>query len=96
MVSGHRHRVVSVVGPRPERPELDADIRTDVVEWRKRWLIKLGLTQIDRVTGREPEEKLRSDVEHVRKQSFWFDLKIIVRQIWSVFADLKKLGGRDE
>jgi lipopolysaccharide/colanic/teichoic acid biosynthesis glycosyltransferase len=89
---------MSVVGPRPERPELDADIRTGVVEWRKRWFIKPGLTglaQINDATGQQPEDKLRYDVEYVRKQSFWFDVKVIVRQVWSVLVDVKNLGDRE-
>jgi lipopolysaccharide/colanic/teichoic acid biosynthesis glycosyltransferase len=84
---------MSVVGPRPERPELDADIRTGVVEWRKRWFIKPGLTglaQINGATGHEPEEKLRYDVEYVREQSFWFDVKIVIRQVWGVLVDVKR------
>lgn len=86
---------MSVVGPRPERPELDADIRSGVEEWRQRWFIKPGLTglaQVHDVTGHEPGEKLRYDVEYIRKQSFWFDLKIVVRQVWGVLVDVRRLG----
>jgi len=82
---------MSVVGPRPERPELDADIRTGVVEWRKRWFIKPGLTglaQINDVTGHQPAKKLQYDMEYIRNQSFWFDLKIVIRQVWKVLAEL--------
>jgi lipopolysaccharide/colanic/teichoic acid biosynthesis glycosyltransferase len=89
---------MSVVGPRPERPELEADIRTGAVEWRKRWFIKPGLTglaQINDATGQEPEEKLRYDVEYVRNQSFWFDVKIVVRQVWSVLLDVWSLQEQD-
>lgn len=86
---------MSVVGPRPERPELDADIRTGVVEWRKRWFVKPGLTglaQINGATGHQPAEKLQYDVEYIRKQSFWFDIKIVVRQVWSVLVDLRQVA----
>ncbi|WP_135824049.1 sugar transferase [Halorussus ruber] len=81
---------MSVVGPRPERPELDADIRTGVVEWRKRWFIKPGLTglaQINDVTGHQPGKKLQYDMEYIRTQSFWMDLKIVIRQVWKVLAE---------
>jgi lipopolysaccharide/colanic/teichoic acid biosynthesis glycosyltransferase len=64
-----------------------------VVEWRKRWFIKPGLTglaQINGATGHEPEEKLRYDVEYVREQSFWFDVKIVIRQVWGVLVDVKR------
>jgi len=82
---------MSVVGPRPERPELDADIERGLDEWRRRWFVKPGLTglaQINGATGHDPGEKLRYDVEYIRRQSFWFDLKIVIRQIWQVLGDL--------
>jgi lipopolysaccharide/colanic/teichoic acid biosynthesis glycosyltransferase len=82
---------MSVVGPRPERPELDEDMELGTQEWRSRWFVKPGLTelaQISDVTGYEPEAKLRFDLEYIRRQSFWFDLKIVVRQIWQVLGDV--------
>ncbi|KAA9398366.1 sugar transferase [Haloarcula sp. CBA1130] len=82
---------MSVVGPRPERPELDSDIQTGVVDWQKRWFVKPGLTgpaQVNDVTGKEPGEKLRYDLEYVRKQSFSYDMKLVARQIWSVLIDI--------
>ncbi len=79
---------MSVVGPRPERPELDTDMEGDVVEWRKRWFVKPGLTglaQINGVTGKEPEKKLRYDTEYIRRQSLLFDVKVVLRQVWQAF-----------
>jgi lipopolysaccharide/colanic/teichoic acid biosynthesis glycosyltransferase len=81
---------MSVVGPRPERPELDTEMESGAGEWRSRWFVKPGLTglaQIKGATGYDPAEKLRYDVEYIRRQSFWFDLKIVIRQIWMVLAD---------
>ncbi|WP_353635063.1 sugar transferase [Halobacterium sp. NMX12-1] len=81
---------MSVVGPRPERPELDSDIQTGVVDWRKRWFVKPGLTglaQVNDVTGAEPGEKLRYDLQYVKQQSFSFDMKLVIRQIWKVGVD---------
>jgi exopolysaccharide biosynthesis polyprenyl glycosylphosphotransferase len=81
---------MSVVGPRPERPELDRDIEDTVREWRRRWFVRPGLTglaQIRGATGHEPAEKLRYDIEYIREQSFWFDLKVVVRQLWLVGMD---------
>lgn len=82
---------MSVVGPRPERPELDEDMEIGTEAWRSRWFVKPGLTglaQISDVTGYQPEEKLRYDLEYIRKQSFWFDLKIVIRQLWKVGTDV--------
>ncbi|MFC6787146.1 sugar transferase [Halobaculum halobium] len=82
---------MSVVGPRPERPELDSDIQSGVVEWQKRWFVKPGLTglaQINDITGIDPEEKIRYDLQYVKRRSFRFDLKLVVRQIWKIGADI--------
>jgi len=46
-----------------------------------------GVAQINDATGHDPEEKLRYDVEYIRRQSFWFDLKIVIRQLWQVGAN---------
>jgi hypothetical protein len=59
-------------------------------QWRRRWFVKPGLTglaQIRGATGHEPGAKLRHDIEYIRRQSFWFDLKIVIRQIWLVIQD---------
>jgi len=81
---------MSTVGPRPERPELDVDIGRGVGQWRRRWFVRPGLTglaQIRGATGHDPVEKLRYDVEYIRRQSLWFDLKIVIRQLWQVGGD---------
>ncbi|SHG37754.1 sugar transferase [Halobaculum gomorrense] len=81
---------MSVVGPRPERPAFDFDIQSGVIDWRKRWFVKPGLTgvaQVRGVTGADPQTKIRYDLQYVKKQSFWYDLKLIVRQVWKVGAD---------
>jgi len=81
---------MSVVGPRPERPELDSDIQAGVIDWQKRWFVKPGLTgpaQVDDVTGAEPDKKLRYDLEYVRDQSFRYDLHLVALQLWKVLWD---------
>ncbi|CCQ32999.1 asparagine synthase protein [Halorhabdus tiamatea SARL4B] len=84
---------MSVVGPRPERPKLDDDIENSVSEWRRRWFVKPGLTglaQINDLTGHEPGQKFRYDMAYIRKQSFWFDIQIVIRQIWKVLSDVSE------
>jgi len=81
---------MSVVGPRPERPEIDSDIQNGVFDWQKRWFVRPGLTglaQVNNVTGAEPKKKIRYDLQYVKQQSFWFDLKLVIRQVWKVGVD---------
>jgi lipopolysaccharide/colanic/teichoic acid biosynthesis glycosyltransferase len=90
---------MSVVGPRPERPELDGEFHAQGIKWRKRWFVKPGLTglaQINDVTGVEPRKKLRYDIEYIRRQSLRTDVAIVIRQIWQVVVDgMAVLRGED-
>jgi len=81
---------MSVVGPRAAWIDEEAEIESEVSSWRQRWFVKPGLTglaQINGVTSTDPHEKLRYDVAYIRNQSFWFDLRIVLRQLWMAFTD---------
>jgi lipopolysaccharide/colanic/teichoic acid biosynthesis glycosyltransferase len=82
---------MSVVGPRAVWTDEEAHIQSGTSDWRKRWFVKPGLTGLAQVNGAsslDPEAKLRYDVEYIRRQSFWFDLKLVVRQLWTVAGDI--------
>jgi len=89
---------MSVVGPRAAWTGEETHLEAETEDWRKRWFVKPGLTglaQINGATSLDPEAKLRYDVEYIRRQSFWFDLKIVVRQVWMVLIDLvRTVAGR--
>lgn len=91
---------MSVVGPRAAWiEEEESFLEQEADTWRKRWFVKPGLTglaQINDVKSTNPEEKIRYDLRYIREQSFWFDLKIVMRQIWGVVDDAVAIGlGRD-
>ncbi|WP_423751248.1 sugar transferase [Salinirarus marinus] len=81
---------MSVVGPRAAWVDEEEQIERNAELWRKRWFVKPGLTglaQINGVSSTDPERKLTYDVAYIRNQSFWFDLRIVVRQLWMVAVD---------
>jgi lipopolysaccharide/colanic/teichoic acid biosynthesis glycosyltransferase len=81
---------MSVVGPRAVWVDEETHLEDETVAWRKRWFVKPGLTglaQINDVTSTDPESKLQYDLAYIRQQSFWFDLKIVLRQIWQILGN---------
>jgi lipopolysaccharide/colanic/teichoic acid biosynthesis glycosyltransferase len=82
---------MSVVGPRAVWTDEEYLLEEDVDAWRQRWFVRPGLTGLAQVNGassEDPQQKLRYDVEYIQRQSFWFDLKIVIRQIWKVGGDV--------
>ena len=82
---------MSVVGPRPAQTALEDEFQAAAKQWRQRWFVKPGLTglaQINDATSKEPRRKIRYDIQYIRNQSFWYDLKIVFRQIWMVLVDV--------
>ncbi|SDD44056.1 sugar transferase [Natrinema hispanicum] len=85
---------MSVVGPRAAWVDEEQLLERDAPAWRKRWFVKPGLTglaQINDTKSTDPNLKLRYDLEYIRKQSVWFDLQIVIRQVWKVFLDVREM-----
>ena len=71
---------MSLVGPRPERPELAAAITRELPEFTFRLKVKAGLTGYAQIHGRYNTsacDKLRMDLTYIRNYSFLTDLKLI-------------------
>lgn len=79
---------MSLVGPRPERPEFYELFDTYIVGFRQRMLVKPGLTGLAQVSGGyelKPEEKIVYDLQYIKTQSLGLDLRCIVRTFSVVF-----------
>ncbi|MGN0621990.1 MAG: sugar transferase [Porcipelethomonas sp.] len=75
---------MSVVGPRPERPELTQQYERFMPEFRFRLKVKAGLTGYAQVTGvydTTPYDKLKMDLMYIEKYSMVLDLRIILMTI---------------
>lgn len=78
---------MSLVGPRPERPEFVAQLQQEIPFYQVRLMVKPGLTgwaQVHYDYGNSVEDALRKlqyDFYYIRYWSLWLDLYIIFRTI---------------
>ncbi len=79
---------MSVVGPRPERPEITARYEKGMPEFTLRLQVKAGLTGYAQVHGKyntSPYDKLQMDLMYIAKQSIATDFQIILETVKVVF-----------
>lgn len=80
---------MSVVGPRPERPEIAAQYEQELPEFRLRLQVKAGLTGYAQVYGKyntTPYDKLQMDLMYIANPSIIEDLKIILATVKILFV----------
>ena len=71
---------MSMVGPRPERPEIAAEYEKEIPEFKMRLKVKAGLTGFAQIYGlynTTPFDKLKLDLTYIRNYSLFLDLKLI-------------------
>ena len=87
---------MSMVGPRPERPEFFERLERDIPLYRARLVVAPGLTgwaQIKHHYGDSIEDarmKLGYDLYYVKHQTLSFDVRILLSTIWTIL----KMQGR--
>ncbi len=75
---------MSIVGPRPERPEFYDKFDEYIDGFRMRMYVKPGLTGLAQINGGYdllPEEKILYDMEYIRTQSLKLDMKIVFKTV---------------
>ena len=75
---------MSIVGPRPERPEIEKQYLEEIPEFGLRLQVKAGLTGYAQIFGKyntTPLDKLKLDLIYINQQSFLMDIKLI---LWTV------------
>ena len=81
---------MSIVGPRPERPELEEKINENLPFWKCRYLLKPGLTgwaqiRYEYASDMESsEEKLAYDLYYIKNASFFLDMEIMLSTLRSL------------
>ena len=71
---------MSIVGPRPERPEIAAEYYKHIPDFRLRLQVKAGLTGYAQVYGKyssDPYEKLEFDLMYINNMSILTDLELM-------------------
>ena len=87
---------MSLIGPRPERPELEHELERSIPHYRKRHWMRPGLSGWAQVCApyassiEDSDLKLSYDLYYLRHFSTWLDLVILLRTIKTVL----KAGGR--
>jgi exopolysaccharide biosynthesis polyprenyl glycosylphosphotransferase len=83
---------IHLIGPRPERPELIAQLEQEVPFYRARLAVKPGLTGWAQVkfgygnTVGDTLVKLQYDLYYIRHRSVALDLSILLKTIWVIVA----------
>lgn len=86
---------MSIVGPRPERPEIVAEYEEHMPEFRLRLQVKAGLTGYAQVYGRyntTPYDKLLMDLGYIANPSLAEDLRICMATIKILFMPESTTG----
>jgi len=82
---------MSLVGPRPERPEFVAQFANLVPRYRERHMEKAGMTgwaQVNGLRGQTSiEERTEYDLFYVETWSLAFDIKILLKTLAAVIRD---------
>jgi exopolysaccharide biosynthesis polyprenyl glycosylphosphotransferase len=80
---------MSLVGPRPERPEMIQTIEQDVAGYARRHELPPGITGFAQINGRYETDaafKLGYDLQYLVNWSIVLDVQILLRTVWVVLS----------
>ncbi|MEI9475778.1 MAG: sugar transferase, partial [Deltaproteobacteria bacterium] len=80
---------MSLVGPRPERPNFVEEFRKQIPSYMLRLKIKAGMTGWAQANGwrgnTSLEKRIEYDLFYIQHWSIGFDLKILCMTLWKMF-----------
>jgi putative colanic acid biosynthesis UDP-glucose lipid carrier transferase len=81
---------MSLVGPRPERPQFVEQFRSQIPGYMQKHLVKAGITgwaQVNDLRGdTDLAQRIQYDLFYIDNWSLWFDLRILVRTLWHILT----------
>lgn len=84
---------MSIIGPRPERPELAKELELSVPYYRQRLMVKPGITGWDQVSGEyhspsveDTYKKLQRDLYYIKNISISLDISIVFKTVLTVLS----------
>ena len=89
---------MSIVGPRPERPEIAEQYRQELPAFDLRLQVKAGLTGYAQIYGRyntEPQDKLKMDLMYINHANLAEDIKLIFATVRILFMRESTSGVAD-
>jgi len=82
---------MSLVGPRPERPDFVEVFKEQVPNYMKKHMVKAGITGWAQVNGWRGDTDLNRRIEHdlyyIQHWSLWFDMEIAFRTVLTGFIN---------
>ena len=86
---------MSLVGPRPERPEFVERFRQQIPGYMQKHLVKAGITgwaQVNDLRGdSDLALRIQYDLYYIDHWSLWFDLRILVLTLWHILKSRNAL-----
>jgi putative colanic acid biosynthesis UDP-glucose lipid carrier transferase len=83
---------MSLVGPRPERPEFVEQFRKDVPGYMQKHLVKAGMTgwaQVHDLRGSSDlATRIQYDLYYIDNWSLWLDFRILTMTVSHVFSSV--------
>lgn len=90
---------MSMVGPRPERPEFIDEFAKNIPDFKYRVNVKAGVTGYAQIQGKyntKPENKLKFDLFYIQNSSVLFDLTLLLETVKKVIMGTLKRGDNKE
>jgi exopolysaccharide biosynthesis polyprenyl glycosylphosphotransferase len=77
---------MSLVGPRPERPEFIEKFKNEIPNYHMRHLSKPGMTGWAQINGHRGEsdlnDRIQADLYYLEHWSIWLDIQIMILTFW--------------